>query len=178
MKPRLQSRRSRLLLPFLLLGSAGLYAQEVPRVAAGSGAVQAAGTGIAVTGTIGQAIIGPVRTQERQTEQGFWTPARHSLSVAADPTAGETPLSSLSLQCLPNPVAKYAIIQATVPDGEPVTLTLHDLLGREVLRPARNEQAGTTASFALDASGLENGRYTLVLSAGAARTTLQVNIVR
>lgn len=174
----LLSRRRRLLLPLLLLGSAGLYAQEVPRVAVGTGAVQAVGTGIAITGTIGQAIIGSVRTQEQRTEQGFWNPVPRSLSVAASPVAGEAPLFSLSLQCAPNPVAKLAAIRATVPEGEPATLTLHDLLGREVMRLTRNEQARTTASFTLDASGLENGRYTLVLSAGTARTALQVNIVR
>lgn len=178
MKSLLQSKGGSLLLPLLLLGSAGLYAQEVPRVAVGTGAVQAAGAGIAVTGTIGQAITGPVRTREHRTEQGFWTPARRSLPAANNPTAGEAPLSSLSLQCLPNPVVKSATIRATVPEGEPVTLTLHDLLGREVMRLAGNRRTGTAASFALDAGGLESGRYTLVLNAGAARTTLPVNIVR
>lgn len=177
---RRRLRERALLAPLLLLATAGLHAQVVQRTAVGTGGVQAAGSGTAVVGTLGQAIIGPTASVGRHLGQGFWVPVTPPRISAAAPVAGERTAPLLALHCSPNPLTHSATIRATFPGKEGATLTLHDLLGREVLdlMNLSKGRSGESATFELTTEALENGWYTLLLVAGEERTTLPIHILR
>lgn len=180
MKPLRRLRKRAVLALLIPAAATGLHAQVTLRHAAGAGGVQAAGSGTAVVGTFGQAIIGPTATVDRRLEQGFWVPAFPSPLSAADPVAGRSTATPIALQCSPNPLAHSATIRAAFPGKETAALTLHDLLGREVLN-LTNRSTGRqeeSATFELTTESLENGWYTLLLVAGEERTTLPIHILR
>lgn len=180
MKPLRRLRRRAFLALLIPAAVTGLQAQVPLRHAAGTGGVQATGSGTAVVGTLGQAIVGLTATVDRRLEQGFWVPATPSPLSAADPVAGESTATPIALQCSPNPLTNSATIRAAFSGNERATLTLHDLLGREVLDLTNRSKGGEgeSATFELTTESLENGWYTLLLVAGEERITLPIHIFR
>ncbi len=64
----------------------------------------------------------------------------------------------------PNPVSSSAIIPFEIPVAGPVVITLHDLLGREVARPAEGDFSAGEHQIRFDAEGLPAGVYYCRLS--------------
>ena len=85
--------------------------------------------------------------------------------------------AALDLACFPNPATKDATLRFSLPSSQSVTITVHDMLGREVLRAAdgvRYEQGTQLLPMRLDA--LRPGAYLCHLEAesGAATTAFFV----
>ncbi len=79
---------------------------------------------------------------------------------------------------VPNPVRGAAEVAYVLPEAAEVVLTLHDALGREVVRlPAEPQEAGWHRA-ALDASGLAAGVYVVRVAAGRHGGTARVTVLR
>lgn len=139
-----------------------------------TGAVHAENSAIALTGTIGQAIVGIIAVPGRSASQGFWLPQTTHLSSTPVAVAGE---QRLHLACSPNPVQQTATIRLSTPANTLVSLTLHDLLGREVRLLLSSTPIDGPQSLEINTDQLPNGHYTLVLTDGTNRTTLPLHIL-
>jgi hypothetical protein len=85
--------------------------------------------------------------------------------------------AAFALQCFPNPATTDATIRFSLPTEQAVTITVHDLLGREVLRVADGEGLAPGAhTRSLRLEDLPRGAYGMRLRASnaAAATTLLV----
>ena len=74
----------------------------------------------------------------------------------------------------PNPTASTARFRFVLPRAEAATLTVHDLLGREVKTVRAASQAAGTHEVILDVDGWPAGLYFVRLTAGGQRATQQL----
>ena len=78
----------------------------------------------------------------------------------------------------PNPARDEMMVTYTQQNTSSGTLTLTDVLGREVKRVAISEQQAGTYTVAVETSALPSGAYTLIFTSGNKRTQIPVMIVR
>ena len=96
--------------------------------------------------------------------------------VAAEPAAGPGPTLHPSR---PNPVASGpARIAYTLSDAGPVTLTVYDVLGREVATLVDGTQGPGRYVVPFDTADLPSGTYTYRLVAGGQATHRQMTVAR
>jgi hypothetical protein len=86
---------------------------------------------------------------------------------------GETPFGSGPLTASPNPVRDQLTIHFAAPVTGEVTVTLHDVLGRQVYRRSRFHAEGQT-SLPVDLSGLPGRLYLLRVQHGPEGHTLRI----
>ncbi|MFB6273688.1 MAG: FG-GAP-like repeat-containing protein [Salinibacter sp.] len=77
----------------------------------------------------------------------------------------------------PNPARSRATVRYALPKKQEVSLTLYDVLGREVRTVVRAEQSGRHERR-VDVSGLPSGVYFLRLRAGGQTRTQKLTVVR
>lgn len=145
----------------------------------GSGAATATSAQYFMAGTVGQTIIGRSTSSSNVGSLGFWYtyPLAGTTGVRDDGSWLPTgPIAHLSVS--PNPVQAVANISIWLPMNGPVTLQLFDQLGRERrnLMEGTREAGSRTVSF--EASDLESGDYTLVLTTAAGRVAERLRVVR
>ena len=166
---------SLLWLPILLaLAYSGAHAQaDTDRRVLASGSVNAANAAFHVVGTLGQPLVGSVMATHHHAWQGFWyAKARVSSST---PVPG---LTSAPLNCTPNPIAGPATVSFTTPRSGNVTITMHDLLGRQVKTLEHGVRQSGSFTVELDTEGLPGGRYTIRYQHSSGEHALPVLIVK
>lgn len=87
-------------------------------------------------------------------------------------------VSSLTLDCAPNPCAGAAIISYSLPTSGPLRLTLSDMLGREVAVLADGDREAGEYRVRFDGAVLPNGTYFLHLSRNGTRTSRSIQLIR
>jgi hypothetical protein len=78
----------------------------------------------------------------------------------------------------PNPSTSECTVNFELPSPSPVTITLHDILGREVLRREMGVQAEGEHEESLDVSELAIGSYIVKISTNGEVFTSRVSVVR
>ena len=78
----------------------------------------------------------------------------------------------------PNPVGRGGAVEVALPEGGPVTVSVFDLLGREVARLADGEMGAGRHTVALDAGALPSGVYVVRLVAGGGVHALRLTVAR
>jgi hypothetical protein len=111
---------------------------------------------------------------------GLWSAVRN---VAISPTAtgvgaGDVPTSFALRQNYPNPFNPATTIGYDVPFGCNVTMTVFDLLGRELAVLVDEHKAAGRYEVRFDASGLSSGVYFYRLQAAGAALTRSLVVVR
>lgn len=96
------------------------------------------------------------------------------LTVAAE----APPAEARTLAAFPNPVRSASTLRYTVRASGPVTLTVHDALGRTVATLAHGERAEGEHHARLDASGLAPGVYVARLVADGRTEALRLVVAR
>lgn len=93
----------------------------------------------------------------------------------AEPETGSDPLpernGALGASCYPNPCASQTVITVRGEADAAVTLTIHDMLGREAYSSAATMSPSGQRSFTIDGSRLAPGSYLYVARSGAARVS-------
>lgn len=169
--------RGRYLIPAMLLCTSSVLSAQTntDRAVLGTGGVSAGNAAMTVSGTLGQPIIGSVVASSRSVQQGFWFAGRAALNSSAA-TPGDN--RQLQLTCLPNPVNHSAVVHMTAPSNHMYSLSLHDLLGREVRSLRSDERATGSLTLNLETDDLPAGHYSLVLISGSDRAVLPVTVIR
>ncbi len=78
----------------------------------------------------------------------------------------------------PNPFSRTATVAFALPEAQRVTLTVYDVLGREVARLVDGEVEAGRHEAALDGAGLPAGVYLVRLTAGSVTETQRLTLVR
>lgn len=81
-------------------------------------------------------------------------------------------------QNYPNPFNPHTQIRYTLPVRSQVTLTLFDVLGRNIRTLVNEEQGSGSYAVYFDAKDLPNGIYLYRLNAGACRETKTMTLLR
>jgi hypothetical protein len=79
---------------------------------------------------------------------------------------------------VPNPVRTQATIRYALPEASDVTLTVYDVMGREVTRLVQSAKAAGIHEVQYDTSALPSGTYLYRLRAGAFTQTKRMVVVR
>jgi hypothetical protein len=94
------------------------------------------------------------------------------LSAASDPSAFRL------FQNHPNPFNPATTIPFSVKEPCRITLTVHNLLGKEVARPAEGRVGAGSHAVRFDASGLPTGVYVVRLTAGAFTASRKMAMIK
>jgi len=78
----------------------------------------------------------------------------------------------------PNPARTQATIRYALPEASDVTLTVYDVMGREVARLVQSAKAAGVHEVQYDSSQLPSGTYLYRLRAGAFTQTKRMVVVR
>jgi hypothetical protein len=100
------------------------------------------------------------------------------LAAAFTPAAEGPEGEAFSLSVGPNPAASAATVRFSLDRAQAVRLTLHDVLGREVLRVADGTLAAGAHEAALGLDALPAGVYVLRLQGDGAAATQRLSVVR
>ncbi|MCH7977306.1 MAG: T9SS type A sorting domain-containing protein, partial [Bacteroidetes bacterium] len=93
--------------------------------------------------------------------------------------AVETPDRYVLMQAYPNPFNPEATVRFAVRDSAPVTLTLHDALGRQVSTLySGTPEANLTLSVRIDGSGLPSGLYLVRLTGSNFSASQTVTLLK
>jgi len=93
--------------------------------------------------------------------------------------AVETPGQYVLMPAYPNPFNPEATVRFAVRDSAPVTLTLHDVLGRQVSTLySGTPEANQTLSVQIDGSSLPSGRYLVRLTASSFSASQPVTLLK
>ncbi len=88
-------------------------------------------------------------------------------------------VQELSLeQNYPNPFNPATNIEFTVPETQDVTITVYDMLGREVSTLVNEQMSAGSHTVTFDASDLSSGTYIYRLEAGGEQITRQMTFVK
>src|SRR5690606_24012669 len=93
--------------------------------------------------------------------------------------AVETPGQFVLMPAYPNPFNPEATVRFAVRESKPVTLSLHDVLGRQIATlyegtPAANE----TLSVRIDGAGLPSGLYLIRMTGNGIAATRSVTLLK
>ncbi|MEM6645537.1 MAG: T9SS type A sorting domain-containing protein [Bacteroidota bacterium] len=100
------------------------------------------------------------------------------LSVAIEEVSSFVPETVALAQNYPNPFSGATTIRFSITEAAPVTLTVYDLMGREVKRLVGETLVPGTYEANFDGSGLASGSYLYRLVAGGASTQRQLTLIR
>lgn len=101
-------------------------------------------------------------------------------AVSAGPAAPEQPAQLMLLQNYPNPFNNRTVIRFELAESAEITLSLHDLQGRQIGVLTEGARAAGAHQHALDASGfgLPSGVYLLQLRAGQLTDSLRITLLK
>lgn len=129
-------------------------------------------TGIKMSGTFGQFIIGDgaIGSTGKKIWQGFWPDARHTIFGVGE--QAETPSVS-NLGSFPNPFNSQTTIRYTLPGAANVSAKIYDASGALVKELFNGSQEKGSHELRWDAKGdngseYASGSYMLILSANPA----------
>jgi hypothetical protein len=131
-----------------------------------------------MTGTLAQAIIGPVSNNTAMVGQGFWytLPPLSASGVRYEPVVAGSAV--VLHQNVPNPFSSTTEIAFDMPSGGYVSLKLYDVLGHEVRTLLDGVRNAGRITITASADELESGYYTARLVANGATRTITMVVVR
>ena len=107
--------------------------------------------------------------------------ARFTLTLGGQPVADEADEPAFVTALLapaPNPTRGAAALRYTVAEAGPVTVTVHDLLGRVVALVTEGEASVGAHTAQLDASSLASGMYVVRMTAPGFAGVQRLTVVR
>ncbi len=119
-----------------------------------------------------KAISGPDSIVSTET----YTFTVRGLSVFADQTLGLP--SDLAIDAWPNPFNSQLHLRISIPDGQPVTLTMYNSLGQEVLSEHWEAGVRTATELAINASELASGAYLLRVQGATSSISRRVQLIK
>jgi subtilisin family serine protease len=78
----------------------------------------------------------------------------------------------------PNPVSAATTLQVDVPEPQSVTVTIYDVMGRQMARPVDGSLRPGVHHVQVDVSGLSSGVYVVRIRAGSFTATRRITVVR
>ncbi|MGB9772756.1 MAG: ethylbenzene dehydrogenase-related protein [Bacteroidota bacterium] len=99
-------------------------------------------------------------------------------TVGVEKIAGQTPLNYRLEQNYPNPFNPTTTIQYTVPARSIVTITLYNVLGKQIATYVNKEQEAGTYKFTIDGSDLPSGVYFYQMRAGNFSETKKMMLLK
>ncbi len=115
---------------------------------------------------------------------GNWNKPSALAELVLDPTVvsvednGVSPMAFALDQNYPNPFNPSTTIEYSLDKSSQVSLTVYNLLGKQVAQLANGTQAAGQYSVKFDASSLENGIYFYQLQAGDQKITKRMMLVK
>ena len=133
--------------------------------------------------TVGQSLAGYTSTPGIIHGSGFWYTERAEMlfepvHVEDGRLPENQPHAFSLLQNYPNPFNPQTSISYTLSDSGPVTLTVFDLLGREVRRLVDAYKSTGTHEVTFNATDLPSGMYMYVLTSESASITRQMILLK
>jgi photosystem II stability/assembly factor-like uncharacterized protein len=95
-----------------------------------------------------------------------------------EPERNVTPIEYNLLQNYPNPFNPSTVIEFSLPDFAEISLTVYDVLGREVAQIAEGNYAPGKHAVTFNASDLSSGIYFYTLSAGNFKQSKKLILMR
>ncbi|MEP4092823.1 starch-binding protein [Reichenbachiella sp.] len=104
-------------------------------------------------------------------ENGNWSGSNPNARFGGNPSNGinENETAVLSVRAFPNPSSSYTNFEYYIPEATMVSLTLHDVTGREIRQIATSNQPSGKYSLQINVSDLDRGIYFYQLKAGTQR---------
>lgn len=104
----------------------------------------------------------------------------HPRNITSSPAEDDPEIAQeVSLeQNYPNPFNPATNIEFSIPETRDVTLTVYDMLGREVTTLVNDQMSAGTHTVTFDASNLSSGTYIYRLEAGGEQITRQMSFVK
>jgi hypothetical protein len=127
-------------------------------------------------GTFGQPLIGRATSSSHSGMFGYWYTLPQTGTTAV--RAGSSVTVSGALRIAPNPVVTTAQIRIKNPASGRVTLRIFDALGRERQTVIDQKREAGDIGLELDATALESGTYSAVLTLEGRQHVLPLRIVR
>jgi hypothetical protein len=126
-----------------------------------AGALNAESTSFRLAGTFGQPFAGRATSSGSIVTLGFWAaPLGTPEPTTIEPIEADAVPQRFSLdQNYPNPFNPATRIRYAVPEPASVRLTIHDVLGREVVMLVDRRQAAGTYEVPFEAGDLPSGMY-------------------
>jgi hypothetical protein len=115
------------------------------------------------------------------TNAGFYVHVDDvSVDVVTGVGPGDDPIPEVLalMPNFPNPFNPSTTLRFTVPQRADLVLTVYDLLGREVAKPAAGTFGPGTYSVVWDARGMASGAYVARLTGGGASATRMMVLAR
>jgi hypothetical protein len=109
---------------------------------------------------------------------GVWRRPLSELITSVEPTISELPNSYLLQQNYPNPFNPSTTITFSLPKSSQVTLSVFDVLGRQVSMLVNERRDAGVHEVKFDALGLASGVYCYRLQAGDFVQTRKLALVR
>ena len=109
---------------------------------------------------------------------GVWVVARYTSGRTVAGEVGSEAATAAFEGARPNPLAATTALRYRLAAAAEVTLTVHDVLGREVARLAKGAQAAGTHEVRWDASAVAPGVYVARLQSGASIQTVRLTVAR
>lgn len=160
------------LLALVLLASLAQRAQAQYRLAGsvfGTGNTLATDGRYRLVGTVGQPLTGPGFNSAFALDSGFWVGSGPVFTSVEQIDEGVVPETFALDQNYPNPFNATTRIAFALPQATPVTLTVFDLLGREVATLIDEAMAPGRYEVAFEAHGLPSGLYLYVIETDGFR---------
>ena len=131
----------------------------------GSGGLPMSNDGYRIMGTLGQTIAGVTMDDTHSNQGGFWFQAMEIITdVESTPDA--LPEEFRLEQNYPNPFNPITNFKFSIPVQSRVTLTVFDMLGREVARLVDDVLSPGEYTVEFDARGFPSGIYLYQIRAG------------
>ena len=115
------------------------------------------------------------------SEAGVATAARFEVVISTgNVVAGSQDMPTVFAldRVAPNPTASASTVRFAMPDAGAVSVSVYDLLGREVATLAQGEMAAGWHTASIDASRLSAGVYVVRMQAGSFQATQRMTVVR
>lgn len=98
--------------------------------------------------------------------------------VYVEPSPGNIPDSPLLVSAFPNPFNSSVRIQVQFIPSSVTTITVFDLLGRQVLSRDIHSVSGNSATVSLSGKSLASGTYNLVVTSGSQKAAKKVVLLK
>jgi hypothetical protein len=164
---------SSLLLPFR-----GPAQSTVPWSAISMGFVVSSSPTTIVTSVVGQGFVGMMLGANTIVETGFLADTLFRTAVTSVAEGGVVPTEFALRQNYPNPFNPSTTIRFELPKTSHVSLTVYDVLGREVVMLVQDEKDAGVHEVRFDGSNLASGVYFYRLQAGDFVRTNKLVILR
>ena len=132
----------------------------------GNGGGVLSDSGYRIVGTLGQQITGVVQNPSNVNSVGFWYLLTHDLSTGIEQTTSSVPKEYRLEQNYPNPFNPTTKIRYELPRHTIVSLTVYDVLGREVAVLVDEEKQAGRYVVDWQPTNISSGVYLYRLQAG------------